>query len=229
MRPRIGITMSYGKGSEGEFFSLKVNYVRMVEGYGGIAHLIFPVEGAEARRSSVETVDGLILSGGRDIPPSYYGEERHYRIDPVNRLRTDFEMRLLEEFLLTGKPVLGLCYGAQLINVVRGGTLYQDISSQMAKASVHEGGRHFIKVCGKTKLSSLVGETTSFEVNSNHHQAVKHPGKGIASSAIAMDGVVEAIEIKDHPFCVGLQWHPEKEPEDRFTGMIVRGFIEACT
>jgi putative glutamine amidotransferase len=227
MKPRIGITMSYGNSNDGEFFSLKVNYVRGVEKQGGIPLLIFPSQDKETKKEYLKMIDGLILSGGRDIPPSYYGEKIQSKVGLINHLRPDFEIGLLKEFITTRKPVLGICYGAQLMNVACGGTLYQDISSQLPKAARHEDVRHSITVYEDTKLFKLTGEN-SFEVNSHHHQAVKELGKGLTCSALALDGIIEAIELKSHPFFIGLQWHPERELEDRFTERIMKGFIKAC-
>ncbi|MCX5884374.1 MAG: gamma-glutamyl-gamma-aminobutyrate hydrolase family protein [Proteobacteria bacterium] len=227
MKPRIGITMSYGKSKDGEFFSLKVLYVRLVEHYGGLPFLIFPTQDKELLREYARMIDGLILSGGRDIPPSYYGEKVQYKVDLLNRLRPQSEIGLLKEFIPTRKPVLGICYGAQLMNVMCGGTLYQDIPSQILKAARHEEVRHSITVYEDTRLFKLVRES-SLEVNSHHHQAVKKLGKGLTCSALALDGIIEAIESKDHPFFIGVQWHPEREPEDPFTGRIMKGFIRAC-
>jgi putative glutamine amidotransferase len=226
MKPRIGITMSYGKGNDGEYYSLKVNYVKVVERYGGVPYLIFPSQDKGMKREYGEKIQGLLLSGGRDIPPSYYGEKIQSKVGLINRLRVDFEMGFLREFIATRKPVLGICYGAQLMNIVYGGTLYQDISSQIPKAAKHEDTRHSITVYGDTKLYKLIGED-SFKVNSYHHQAVKELGKGLICSALAFDGVIEAIELKGHPFFIGVQWHPERDPEDQITERIIRGFIKA--
>jgi len=225
MKPRIGITMSYGKSKDGEFFSLKVLYVQLVEHYGGFPFLIFPTRDKRVQREYIRMIDGLILSGGRDIHPSYYGEKVQYKVDLLNRLRPEFESGFLKEFIPTHKPVLGVCYGVQLMNVVCGGTLYQDIPSQIPKAARHEDVRHSITVYEDTRLFKLTRES-SFEVNSHHHQAVKELGKGLRCSALSLDGVIEAIELKNHPFFIGVQWHLEREPEDPFTARIMKGFIK---
>ena len=227
MKPRIGITMSYGKSKDGEFFSLKVLYVELVERYGGFPFLIFPTRDKRVQSEYTRMIDGLILSGGRDIHPSYYGEKVQYKVDLLNRLRPEFEIGLLREFIPTRKPVLGVCYGVQLMNVVCGGTLYQDIPSQIPKAARHEGARHSITVYEDTRLFKLVRES-SFEVNSHHHQSVKKLGKGFTCSALALDGIIEAIELKNHPFFIGVQWHPERDSESPLTERIFKGFIKAC-
>jgi len=227
MKPRIGITMSYGKSKDGEFFSLKVLYVRLVEYYGGLPFLIFPTQNKRLQREYIRMIDGLILSGGRDIHPSYYGEKVQYKVDLLNRLRPQSEIGLLKEFIPTRKPVLGICYGAQLMNVMCGGTLYQDVPSQIPKAARHEDVRHSITVYEDTKLFKLLRES-SLEVNSHHHQAVKELGKGLRCSALSLDGVIEAIELKNHPFFIGVQWHPERDSESPLTERIFKGFIKAC-
>jgi putative glutamine amidotransferase len=227
MKPKIGITMSYGKSKDGEFFSLKVLYVRLVEHHGGLPFLIFPTQDKRLLREYAQMIDGIILSGGRDIPPSYYGEKVQYKVDLLSHLRPESEIGFLKEFIPTRKPVLGICYGAQLINVVCGGSLYQDIPSQVPKAAKHEDIRHSITVYEDTRLFKLVRES-SLEVNSHHHQAVKELGKGLRCSALSLDGIIEAIELKNHPFFIGVQWHPERDSESPLTERIFKGFIKAC-
>lgn len=227
MKPKVGITMSYGKNQGGEYISLKLSYVKLVELFGGLPILIFPTLNKNLQKEYIESIDGLILSGGRDIPPSYYGEKVHYKVDLLNYFRPEFEIGFLKEFIPTNKPVLGICYGLQLMNVALGGTLYQDIPSQILGSLQHDNSRHSITICENTLLYQLIKET-SFEVNSHHHQAVKRLGKELTCSALAPDGVIEAIELKDHPFFMGVQWHPEQEPDSRLTAQILNSFINTC-
>ena len=156
--------------------------------------------------------DGLLLPGGADIEPSLYGRERQEKCGKPNELRDRAEIPLYNAFVQTGKPILCICRGFQLLNVMNGGTLHQDISEikrcnhsdflKRAKAV------HSITVTGGTRLHSIFGKE-SVGVNSLHHQAVETVGENLTVSAVSEDGFVEAVELNGHPFCIGVQWHPE--------------------
>ena len=159
-------------------------------------------------------VEGLVVTGGAfDVPPELYGEARRKECGPSKPERTAFERDLLEAALAARLPVLGVCGGMQLLNVVRGGTLYQDLVAD-AGIGGHEQPApkdvpsHAVAVVAGTQLAALVGGGT-LRVNSTHHQAVREPGAGVLVSGRAPDGVVEAIELPDLPFALGVQWHPE--------------------
>ena len=163
-------------------------------------------------------LDGLVLQGGADIDPQSYSEE------PLNpewigdRLRDAYEMELLHEFMEAGKPVLGICRGAQLINVAMGGTLYQDIPTQYDKPAIHlhddyDKHAHAITWDGTSGLSKLYPEQTGGGVISIHHQAIRTLGRGLRVEArSADDGLIEAIRLEGKPYVLGLQWHPEFHP-----------------
>ena len=150
--------------------------------------------------------DGLLLPGGDDIDPSRYGQPRQEKCGKSCELRDQAEWKMLEAFLPTGKPILGICRGCQFLNIYLGGTLHQHIDSH-SDFKTRAKGCHNVSVLPETKLSSLLPET--LWVNSLHHQAVDVLGNGLAVSARAEDGTVEAIELADHPFCLAVQWHPE--------------------
>ena len=150
--------------------------------------------------------DGLLLPGGDDIDPGRYGTERHEKCGKSSTLRDEAEWKMLEAFLPTGKPILGICRGCQFLNVYLGGTLHQHIEDH-SDFKARSRGSHNASVVPKTVLSSLLPEKVF--VNSLHHQAVDRLGKGLTVSALAEDGTVEAIELTGHPFCLALQWHPE--------------------
>ena len=155
----------------------------------------------------VRSCDGLLMPGGDDSDPSRYGAERHEKCGVSSALRDDAEWKLLEAFLPTGKPVLGICRGCQFLNVYLGGTLHQHIENHSDFKSRGKGC-HKAHIVPGSKLSGLL-PSSEVRVNSLHHQAVDQLGKGLAVSARAEDGTVEAIELTDHPFCVAVQWHPE--------------------
>jgi putative glutamine amidotransferase len=169
--------------------------------------VILPVTG-QAREVS-EIIDGLLLTGGRDIPPEYYGEGPALPADMLrleNRERIEFEMALLVEILLKAKPVLAICFGMQLLNVVHGGTLMQDIGSADSRYLDHTAGTHGIVI--SDTLNACLQQR--YVVNSSHHQSVNKVGNGLAVFAASDDGIIEAIYKRDYNHCVGVQWHPER-------------------
>jgi len=210
IRPRIGLTLDADEGRAR--YDLPRAYVDAVLAAGGLPILL--PHAAEAAAAYLALLDGLVVSGGAfDVPPELYGEERRPECGPTKPERTAFERDLLEAALAARLPVLGVCGGMQLLNVVRGGTLHQDLA-RGAGITGHEQPppkdvpSHPVAVAAGTQLAALVG-AGELRVNSTHHQAVKDPGTGVLVSARAPDGVVEAIELPDLPFALGVQWHPE--------------------
>jgi putative glutamine amidotransferase len=181
-------------------------------------------------------VDGLLISGGDfDIHPSFYGEKPIAGLGTIKQERTEFELDLIAAALKRDLPVLGLCGGEQAINVVLGGTLYQDIPTQLPQAANHqqgprkETGGHQILVHQRTRLREIL-RRRSVEVNTTHHQAVKQTGKGLIVNATAEDGLIEGIESERHSFVLGLQWHPEVlAARYEHQRRIFNSFIRACT
>ncbi len=160
--------------------------------------------------------DGLLLPGGGDIDPSLYGKEREEKCGDPNSLRDKGELRMLEVFLPTNKPIFCICRGEQVLNVFCGGTLHQHIPNHSDFRS-RSKGFHKVTVFPHTTLQDCVGKT-ELTVNSLHHQAVDKLGKDLTISAVSEDGTVEAVEISCHPFCLGVQWHPEhlyRHPEQQ--------------
>jgi putative glutamine amidotransferase len=180
----------------------------------------------------VEHLHGLLIPGSpADIDPACYGEEPHPRLGPVNPLRTDFEIRLVRHALTRGLPVFGICGGSQVLNVALGGSLYQDIPSQVPKAFKHSGSperAHTVDIVPGTRLAAMLG-TLEMRVNSLHHQAVKVPGQGMVVSASARDGVIEAVEMSNQPFVIGVQWHPERLfRDDEAAQRLFSAFVQAA-
>lgn len=192
--------------------------------------------GAEVRWIGPEELDdaaacdGLLLPGGDDILPSLYGQEKSPDCGQQNPLRDELDPALLTAFLPTGKPILGVCRGMQMINVFRGGTLHQDIKAiQKINHREHKllkEGVHSVTVTGGTLLHSILGQE-EISVNTLHHQAVDRVGDGLVVSAVSPDGLVEAVELPGHPFLLGVQWHPEhmRTPEQK---QILHAFVRAC-
>ena len=150
-------------------------------------------------------LDGLLIPGGRDIPPERYGEVRITEVQPEDADRTAFELNLLETVLKYNKPVFGICYGMQLINIYFGGSLLQDISTQLAQALDHCSGRHDISVSANLYIPEGI-----WTVNTSHHQAVRNLGDGLVPAAFSPDGITEAFYANLPDFLLGVQWHPER-------------------
>jgi putative glutamine amidotransferase len=189
-------------------------YCRAIYGAGGMPVILPPVASRSALRKILRRLDGIVISGGNfDIHPSFYGEKPIAALGAINQERTEFELTLIDEALKHDMPLLGVCGGAQAINVVLGGSLYQDIATQLPNADEHEQGAkpqsgHRIKIHNATHLRRIV-RTGALKVNTTHHQAVKTLGKGLVVNATAQDGLIEGIESPCHKFVMGVQWHPE--------------------
>ncbi len=229
-RPRIGLTLDADE-ARGRY-ELGRAYVDAVLAAGGLPILL--PHAAEAAGAYLALLEGIVVTGGAfDVPPELYGEERRRECGPTKPERTAFERELLEAALAARLPVLGVCGGMQLMNVVRGGTLHQDLVADAGLAG-HEQPppkdvpSHDAAVAPGTLLATLVGAGV-LRVNSTHHQAVKDPGAGVLVSARAPDGVVEAIELPDLPFALGVQWHPEAvaRHEPRHAALY-RGLVRAA-
>ncbi len=224
-RPRIGLTLDADDARA--LYELKASYVDAVLAAGGLPILL--PHAMEAAGAYLALLDGLVVTGGAfDVPPELYGEARTKACGPAKPERTAFERDLLEAALAARLPVLGVCGGMQLLNVVRGGTLYQDLASAGLPSHERPGPQgHDLVVVPGTHLAALLG-TGALAANSTHHQAVRDPGAGVLVSARAPDGIVEAIELPDLPFAIGVQWHPETALLcDARHAALYRGLVEA--
>ena len=175
------------------------------------------------------TCDGLLLPGGGDMDPKFYGQERIPACGEPNLLRDAAEPLLLRAFLAADKPVLGICRGIQVMNAVLGGDLYQDIKPfEHLPHNDHWTKVHTVTVRRGTLLSRILGQDTVL-VNSQHHQAVDRVAPGFTLAALSEDGIVEAIEKPDARFCLGVQWHPEwlSDADPAMQGLF-DAFVAAC-
>jgi putative glutamine amidotransferase len=232
--PLIGITLDYetaGGYSKMPWYALRENYCGAVSQFGAIP-LPLPHEVAQAE-AYLGLLDGLIVTGGAfDVSPELYGETTMHEKVTLKDRRTKFEFAMTKGAVERKMPVLGICGGEQLLNVVLGGTLIQHIPDSIANALEHEQKNprdqpgHEVKIEKGTLLHRIVGEE-KIAVNTAHHQAVGRPAAGVVVNATTSDGVIEGIEMKDHPFCLGVQWHPEYfvSPADR---KILEAFVAAC-
>lgn len=230
MRPRIGLTLDMN--AEGTRYDLPRAYADAIRDAGGLP-LLLPF-GAPADAAEVlDGLDGLVVSGGAfDIPPERYGDVRRDLCGPSRPERTDFEWALCTEALARDLPVLGICGGMQLLNVVRGGSLYQDVPDELGieghqQPPPKDAPTHPVEIAPTSLLARLCGPERLM-VNSTHHQAVKAAGDGLRITAYAADGVIEAIESTDHAFALGVQWHPESLRHESRHLAIYRGVVEAA-
>ena len=206
MKPIIGISRC----------SRLDDYVASIEQAGGRARVL---EVSEAAGKVLREIHGLLLTGGGDVDPVFYKEERHPTIRDAEPGRDEFELDLARRALDGGVPLLAICRGAQVLNVAAGGTLVQDIPSTLATGLAHTVAQpknaiaHDVRVKPGSKLHQVLGELVTGDqtcrVNSRHHQSVAALGKDLTASATAPDGVIEAIEAPGAEFCLGVQWHPE--------------------
>jgi len=210
------------------------DYSRGVESSGGIPVLIPVIKDPETMSSTVQRLDGLLLTGGPDVCPRFFGEEPIVGIREIDYERDLMELELVRQAEKRDMPILGICRGIQLISVAFGGTIYQDIFVEAPDCLDHyqkapKGtNTHKVRVAKASKLFEIV-KTEILWVNSHHHQAVKEPPPGFIISATAADGIVEAIERPGDSFLMGLQWHAEgtwiKEEASR---KIFADFIDAA-
>ncbi len=232
MRPLIGITMNLDIQPSRNMNSIDQDYGNAVYQAGGLP---IPMLGLEASIPDlVKRLDGFLFTGGDDIDPRFYKEKplSGATLPLVPRERTTFEISLLKAAMKAKKPVLAICYGAQLVNVALGGKLYQDINLQVPNPIKHGASRegeqiyHVVDIFEKTLLSRIMG-ATSIKVRSAHHQCVKNPGKGLHLSAVSHDRVIEALETRSRNFLLAVQWHPEKTLNDRNTQKLFKAFVNA--
>ncbi|HSP78608.1 MAG TPA: gamma-glutamyl-gamma-aminobutyrate hydrolase family protein [Myxococcaceae bacterium] len=217
-RPNIGITPDYsGPRPDSAFahYELKVPYADAVLRAGGLPFVLPYSEELSCVDAFLDRISGLLVTGGAfDISPELYGETAREGMGPMKKGRTAFELALMRGALKRNLPVLGICGGMQLLNVVLEGTLYQDLRLEVPGAHEHEQKhdpsqpQHPVDVREGTLLADALGRG-QLMVNSTHHQAVWRIGAQAVASAVAPDGVVEAIESTQHAFAVGVQWHPE--------------------
>jgi putative glutamine amidotransferase len=201
---------------------LEQSLARWVMSEGALVYLI-PSPGDESPvklRQFAADLDGLVLQGGSDVAPESYGEAPLKPEWGGDRVRDLYEMALYREFVSAGKPVLGVCRGLQLINVACGGSLFQDVTTQVPEALVHRDWEIYDQIfhaiaCEPGSVLESLGHR-SFKVNTVHHQAVKNLGKGLVAEArCADDGVIEALRATGDPWVYAVQWHPEfQDPRD---------------
>jgi putative glutamine amidotransferase len=218
MRPVIGVPCQadYRAGSKRPIYGNNRAYIHAVESAGGLPILIPMLNDLRELEELLPRLDGIVFSGGIDLQPSLYGEQPHPATEEVDARLDEFEMTLANWALQEDIPVLGVCRGMQLLNVLLGGTLYQDISDQYPDALPHcrrelprTALTHTVTIEEGTLTQRVLG-VRELPMNSLHHQAVKEPGKGVRISGRSPDGIAEFLEVTDRRFVLGIQGHPEE-------------------
>ncbi len=205
-------------------------YTESLRRAGAIPVLIPPQP--ENALDIVEELDGILLAGGDDCDPAIYGEQAHPSVEPMDPRRQTNDLTLAKVARERGIPTLGICLGLQVMNVAAGGTLVQDIDSQM-QTDIHHASepedraRHSVVVEQGTKLAAILG-SRNLHVNSSHHQAIRKVPEDLRITAHAPDGIVEGLEDPRHPFYVGVQWHPEDMKGETSASAIFGAFVEAA-
>ena len=233
-KPIIGLTLDLETSktySKFPWYALRENYCSSISNFGGIP--IPLVYDNKSINSILDIIDGLVITGGAfDIDPKYYLERKKYKNIFIKNKRTEFEINICKKALKKDIPILGICGGQQLLNIVYGGSLIQDIKKDLSTVIDHEQKNprnqvsHSVKLNLNTKLYNII-KKKSIKVNSAHHQSIKTAGKGLIINAIAPDGVIEGIEDQSKSFCIGVQWHPEfmiKQSDND----LLKGFIKAA-
>jgi putative glutamine amidotransferase len=236
MPPLIGVTTSevrrgelatlrrHGEPPQHEM-ALGLTYMRAIELAGGVPVVLPPLQNGMA--TLLERLDGVCLSGGPDLDPAAYGARAHEQLGPTEPQLDHFELELARAADAAGLPLLGICRGAQALNVARGGTLHQHVEghrqTELATQPVHA-----VRIAPRSRASRVLG-TRATQVNSFHHQACDELGHNLLVTAWAPDGTVEAIEDRRHPFLLGVQWHAETLVEQKGQLALFRALVEAAS
>lgn len=232
--PLIGITMHRPADPDrASLDALLAGIVQGVERAGGWPVLLPPDLGPAALRGAFSRLDGLLFSGGGDLDPARYGAPPHPLAVGIDPARDEAELALMRWAVAEARPVFGICRGAQVLNVALGGTLYGDVAEHPGAlrhtyASEEAAARpHPVQVAEGSRLAELLGLPV-LAVNSLHHQAVRAPAPRLRVTARAPDGLIEAVEVPDHPFAVAVQWHPESLPDAPEMQRLFAGLVAAA-
>ena len=221
----VAVTASIRLDGDTSRVRLAAAYVTALESAGLIPLIVPPLSSPSAAAAILDSVAALVLTGGEDVDPARYGEQRHEKVRSINAARDATEAALIEEAKARGKPVLAICRGIQILNVALGGTLVQDIPSQLDTRIAHDedsprnSRSHEISIEPGSLIAKAVG-TERCTVNSFHHQSVKRVADGLRVTARSADGVIEGLESANDWWVMAVQWHPEEmtdspEPWDR--------------
>ena len=221
VKPIIGITPDFNPGNREDMggkeptYFLRARYLQAIQDAGGVPIVLPLVRGLTQQEFLLQRLDGLLVTGsGSDLAPELYGERQRYSFRRMSEERAQLELGLSKLAFGNRLPTLGICGGMQSMNVALGGTLIQDIPSQLVTKIQHRPTKSATKTAHlihiePNSLLRRIAKRSSFPVNSSHHQSVKSVPSSLQATAVAPDGVIEAIEASTHPFWLGVQWHPE--------------------
>jgi putative glutamine amidotransferase len=229
MKPVIGVTSSYDWDRDN--YILPASYIESIIVCGGLPILLPPTTTMDSEES-IALLDGIMLTGGVDVDPSLYGEPPMPALGKIDPLRDGYELYLTREAIEHKKPLLAICRGIQVLNVALGGTLYQDLYTQVDGSLKHSQmapryyPTHKVKILKGSELFEIFGKN-EIGVNSFHHQGIKTLGKGLNANAWSEDGLIEGVENQDENFVLGVQWHPERMIKGEMV-KIFQAFVEKC-
>jgi putative glutamine amidotransferase len=219
--PRIAVSGVVRTWEGADRTGVNAAYVRALLAAGGVPLILSPLMGASLAGSALDGCDGLLLTGGEDIHPSWYGADPSPLLSPPSRERDLFELALFAVARQRELPILGVCRGIQLINVALGGTLFQDLASERPGPVEHrpseprDSRSHVVRLEPGSRAAQAL-DVTSFTVNSSHHQAIRDLAPGLVASGWTNDGLIEAVEsASGAPWILAVQWHPEEMYLDR--------------
>lgn len=234
-KPLVGLTTTRGRNSFGNpTFTVNATYVQSIVSAGGLPVLIPLDLPPDDMQVLTARLDGILFTGGDDIDPRRYGSQPHPKVSGVDARRDQVEDHLVHYAIQTNMPFLGICRGAQVINVALGGSLYEDLPDQFPHALQHDNHdlprnnlAHSVNVERESRLEQILGGGET-RVNSLHHQGLRRLGESLQSSAFSPDGLVEAVELPGHPYGLAVQWHPEELQEHEAMRRLFLSFIQAC-
>ena len=241
-RPRVGVPWHSAREEVANSRAQIDNYLRAVERVGGEPVLVSLTSTSGERKRQAAELDAFLLTGSpADVDPAHFHAKRHPATVDADAARERTDFTLIEHALATHRPVLAICYGAQSLNVFLGGSLIQDIPSELGSKICHSSRRE--RTAGQIRRSDSIhgaqfdagrvldlSGAPETKVNSSHHQAILEPGRGLRITAHAPDGVVEAVEwTGDSNWVVGVQWHPERMPEDALAEALFRDLLSAAS
>lgn len=231
-KPLIGISAVHNDNLDAHW--QKSTYLRAVWNAGGDAIFLPCAPDTQACERLVSLLDGLLVPGGADIDPALYNEEKSEVCGTVNRSEDDFDIALIQEAKKQGKPILAICRGLQIVNVMHGGSLYQDIPTQFPSEINHAFGGsydnenyHTVKLNPDCHLAKILGQD-EVKANTSHHQSIKDVAEGFTVTGYSADGSVESIENSDGSI-IAVQWHPERMQDMEIYRQLFKDFIEKCS
>ena len=231
-KPLIGITTYNTKNPYNrDIAAVQHSYIRAVTGAGGVPILIPAILPADDLNELYSHLQGILFSGGGDISLKYFTGEEHPSIHEVDEYRDITELSLLRQSVENEKPFLAICRGLQVMNVALGGTLYTHIPDQVPNSIKHDNEEfkiiaHPVNIDETSRMAEIFGETL-LHVNSLHHQGIKNLASNLRIVGHAPDGVIEAVELPDHPYAIGVQWHPEWLTDQTPMQKLFKSFVDA--